>query len=91
VSLLGEAAKIIIVRYVPGWIPGAGFQGTAREWRGKLREILEKPFAFTRQRMAKGEYQKSYVTDFYEKAGGRLSSEDESILKWTSVSILWQQ
>ncbi|KAI1433056.1 cytochrome P450 oxidoreductase OrdA-like protein [Xylaria sp. CBS 124048] len=71
------------LRYVPEWLPGGGFKKTARYWRSLLVAAAEKPFWFTRQRMAEGKYGKSYVTDF----GLDLSPEDEDIVKWTSFTL----
>ena len=32
------------VRWVPSWVPGAGFQKTAQRWRKTLDELRELPF-----------------------------------------------
>lgn len=78
--------KSISVRYMPEWVPGAGFKRTAREWRKKLREVRETPLLFTRKQLSRGKYEKSFVADFLNKAGDNLSPEDEYVVKWTAVS-----
>ena len=36
---------IPILRYVPAWVPGAGFQKKFARWRHLAADLLEKPFA----------------------------------------------
>lgn len=31
----------IVVKYVPGWVPGAGFQNKAKYWRKCLNETAD--------------------------------------------------
>jgi hypothetical protein len=33
------------LKYVPSWVPGAGFQSEAKIWRKAARDLLEVPFA----------------------------------------------
>ncbi|KAF7359221.1 hypothetical protein MSAN_01264200 [Mycena sanguinolenta] len=51
------------LKYVPEWVPGAGFQRRAREWRRLARGMLEKPFAAARQRIASGTAPRSFTMD----------------------------
>lgn len=37
------------LRYVPAWVPGAGFQTIAKEYRQAFNDMVELPFAFARQ------------------------------------------
>ncbi|TRM58958.1 cytochrome P450 [Schizophyllum amplum] len=32
------------LKYVPEWMPGAGFQRQAREWHGLARKVVDRPF-----------------------------------------------
>ncbi|KAJ7915722.1 hypothetical protein B0H13DRAFT_1522767, partial [Mycena leptocephala] len=34
-----------ILKYVPGWVPGAGFQRKAAYWKRTLRRLAEEPYA----------------------------------------------
>ncbi|EDR06195.1 uncharacterized protein LACBIDRAFT_236602, partial [Laccaria bicolor S238N-H82] len=36
---------IPILRYIPEWVPGAGFQRKAREWREAVMEMKDAPYA----------------------------------------------
>jgi len=42
------------LKYVPEWVPGAGFQRKAREWRKVTRDLMEVPFAEAKRKIALG-------------------------------------
>ncbi|KAJ7063526.1 cytochrome P450 [Mycena amicta] len=44
--------SIPLLKYVPAWFPGAGFQRQASEWRALSRDMLEKPYAEAKQIIA---------------------------------------
>ena len=37
------------VRYLPGWLPGQGWQKKATEWRALTDEMIEVPYALGRE------------------------------------------
>jgi len=37
---LGSLCTILAVRYIPAWVPGAGFQKVAAEWKKLVRQLL---------------------------------------------------
>lgn len=37
------------LRYVPAWVPGAGFQRQAKQWRKVAEDMVHKPFEATKQ------------------------------------------
>jgi hypothetical protein len=37
------------LKYVPSWVPGAGFQRQAKKWRKVTRDLLDLPFAQAKQ------------------------------------------
>jgi hypothetical protein len=41
------------LRWVPEWVPGAGFQRKAREWKKIAEAILNKPFEATKRDMVR--------------------------------------
>ena len=45
---------MLIVRYIPEWVPGAGFKRLAREWAKITSEFYDKPFAFVKHQMVNG-------------------------------------
>ncbi|KAM5530763.1 hypothetical protein V8D89_015570 [Ganoderma adspersum] len=46
---------IPILRHVPAWVPGAGFQKKFARWRHLAAELLEKPFAEAKRSWTSGE------------------------------------
>ena len=41
------------LKYVPSWVPGAGFQRQARKWRKATRDLLDVPFAEAKQSLVR--------------------------------------
>ncbi|RYP09137.1 hypothetical protein DL765_008562 [Monosporascus sp. GIB2] len=78
---------IPILRYLPDWMPGAGFKRTAKEWHATVTEAVEKPMLFVRREMDAGKNEPSYVSDLYAKAGGKMTAEDEHVTKWSAASM----
>jgi hypothetical protein len=37
------------LKYVPGWVPGAGFRRQANKWRKVTRDLVDVPFAQAKQ------------------------------------------
>ncbi|KAG6908101.1 hypothetical protein DXG01_006138 [Tephrocybe rancida] len=63
-----------ILRYVPTWIPGAGFQRKAKEWSANLHEMSE------------GAAPVSLTSSLLE--GTNVDQEGEFDIKWCSASLL---
>jgi hypothetical protein len=38
-----------VVKYVPEWFPGAGFQVQAKVWRKYVMAMIEDPFEYVKQ------------------------------------------
>ncbi|KAF7346399.1 O-methylsterigmatocystin oxidoreductase [Mycena sanguinolenta] len=55
-----------ILRYLPSWMPGAGFQRFAAEARRLNKEMREVPFEFVKQNMRDGVDSKSIVAKLLE-------------------------
>lgn len=41
----------LLVKFLPDWIPGAGFKGIARSWKKYIEEVAETPHRFVKQQM----------------------------------------
>ncbi|KAF7346392.1 CyP450 monooxygenase [Mycena sanguinolenta] len=69
-----------ILKYLPSWMPGAGFQRFAAEARELTREMREAPFDFVKQNMRNGVDSSSLVAKLLEEnqADGR---HDEATIK----------
>lgn len=42
-----------ILKYVPEWMPGAGFQTKAREWKKLARAMVEVPFTAAKRNLVR--------------------------------------
>ncbi|KAF8639642.1 hypothetical protein AX17_000907 [Amanita inopinata Kibby_2008] len=73
------------LRYVPSWLPGAGFQKKAATWASTLSEMVEQPHNFVKQQMAAGTAAMSFSSTLLESK--RLSVEEEFDLKWSAASL----
>jgi hypothetical protein len=40
-----------ILKYVPSWLPGAGFQKKASRWREAINAMAEKPFRHVQEQL----------------------------------------
>ena len=40
-----------LLRYVPSWVPGAGFHAFAKIWRAELLETMDRPHNFAKEQM----------------------------------------
>ncbi|KAF7296845.1 Cytochrome P450 [Mycena indigotica] len=52
---------IPLLKYIPAWVPGAGFQQDARIWRDYAKDLVEVPFAETKRQMQLGTAPPSFV------------------------------
>ncbi|KAL4914581.1 cytochrome P450 [Aspergillus aurantiobrunneus] len=82
------ADTIPFLKYMPSWLPGAGFKRTAAAWKETLLATIEKPCRLVLQQMEKGSYPQSYLSKLLEDSHGRtITAEEEQIIKWTAGSI----
>jgi cytochrome P450 len=79
------------LRHLPTWFPGArGFHSTARYFLDTVTELVEKPYAFVKARMASGDATPCYVSallEKYDKEGTGLTPEQEFAVKWSASSL----
>ncbi|KAF5358663.1 hypothetical protein D9758_007688 [Tetrapyrgos nigripes] len=76
--------QLPILQYIPEWVPGAGFQKTARLWRPLYGLMVKIPFDFVKQQMAAGTAEESFTRNLL-KTG--LSPEEEDILMHAAGSM----
>ncbi|KAF8147294.1 cytochrome P450 [Mycena galopus ATCC 62051] len=69
-----------ILRYLPSWMPGAGFQHFAAECRQLTEEMQKVPFDFVKQNMHDGADSKSVVAKLLEASQTR-GRHDEAAIK----------
>ena len=51
---------IPILKYVPSWFPGAGFQKKAARWREAINTMAEKPFHYVQEQLVRVQFSKAY-------------------------------
>ncbi|KAI0712884.1 cytochrome P450 monooxygenase [Fomitopsis betulina] len=79
----GPAALLVdffpSLKYLPAWMPGAGFKRLARNVQGSIRDMEYTPLRHVRQAMASGAVQPSVARSILEETmkDGKLSVEDE--------------
>ncbi|KAL3490239.1 cytochrome P450 [Aspergillus germanicus] len=79
---------IPILRYLPDWVPGAGFKRTGAAWRNNLLTTIEKPYRLVLKQMKEGKYRDSYLSNLLEEVQGRaVTAEEEQVIKWTAGSM----
>lgn len=40
-----------LLKFVPAWVPGAGFQRKAKEWKKLLDDVIDLPYALLKKQM----------------------------------------
>ncbi|KAI0097574.1 cytochrome P450 [Nemania sp. FL0031] len=75
------------LKYIPEWLPGAGWKRSVREWRATLKETCERPLKFAEQRIIHGTAEKSFVKDFHDDKGGNFTPDDYHALKWNAFTM----
>ena len=45
-----------ILKYVPSWFPGAGFQKKAAHWREITVSTIEKPFHYVKEKLVRDQF-----------------------------------
>ncbi|KAJ7761965.1 cytochrome P450 [Mycena maculata] len=73
-----------ILKYVPSWMPGAGFQRKAKVWADHVSQMLEEPFELVEKNLAQGSAQDSFVSVLLQQG---LTAEEISDVKWSAGSI----
>ncbi|THU82832.1 cytochrome P450 [Dendrothele bispora CBS 962.96] len=76
--------QLPILQYVPEWMPGAGFQRTARLWRPLYSIMVKTPFNFVKEQLAAGTAEDSFAGNWLKK---HLSSEEEDIVMHAAGSM----
>ncbi|KAH8690781.1 cytochrome P450 [Talaromyces proteolyticus] len=69
------------LKFIPEWMPGAGFKKTARAFRQTTLESTRVGLDFTKKEMATGKHIPSFTSNALE------AGEDEEIVKWSSFAL----
>ncbi|KIM62440.1 hypothetical protein SCLCIDRAFT_24975 [Scleroderma citrinum Foug A] len=79
--------SIPILKYVPEWVPGAGFQRQAREWKAVMDQVTDVPYDFVKGQIEAGMALKSYTSVLLEGRMSDLSEEEVISIKWSASSF----
>ncbi|KAF8893737.1 cytochrome P450 [Mucidula mucida] len=77
---------IPLLRFVPAWIPGAGFKTLAKQWKKAFDDMVQVPYAFTRKMMVDGSAPVSYVSSSMEHEE-TLTAADIDDIKHVAASM----
>ncbi|KAK5998055.1 Cytochrome P450 monooxygenase CLM2 [Cladobotryum mycophilum] len=81
------------LQYLPEWVPGTGFKGTARQIKTLLEASATIPYSFVRRQMASGVNRPSYISSLLQSystsdSGSlKISKEDEESIVWTAAIL----
>jgi len=75
---------IPVLRYVPAWVPGFGFNATGKEWRAQLEHLVNSPFDKVKEMRAAHVAGPSLAADLLEKNPG---SDNEELIRWLTGSL----
>ncbi|TFY81323.1 hypothetical protein EWM64_g2686 [Hericium alpestre] len=76
------------LRFVPEWVPGAGFKGFARMIGEEMRKVDDVPYEWTKEQMNAGTNTESFVSRLLRPEDGHKVDEEEAdIVKWCSSAL----
>ncbi|KAF8587791.1 cytochrome P450 [Ramaria rubella] len=76
-----------ILKYVPEWVPGAGFKTKARHWKVAITDLAEIPYRFVQRSLDAGAAVPSITAAMLAKYSrdGSISPEDEKVIRATGA------
>ncbi|KAF9526653.1 cytochrome P450 [Crepidotus variabilis] len=82
-----------ILRYLPKWLPGAGFKRKAEKWKRRIDAFADEPFQLLKDNMETGTYRQSFCSTLLEdpivaeNSAETGKEEFEFDLKWAANSM----
>ncbi|KXN85117.1 O-methylsterigmatocystin oxidoreductase [Leucoagaricus sp. SymC.cos] len=77
------------LRYVPSWMPGAGFQIKARRWRQAVMEMRDAPFETVLRLMKAGTASPCFVTNLVTELDHKGKKDDEMEQIRNCAGLAW--
>ncbi|KAK7420803.1 hypothetical protein QQX98_002607 [Neonectria punicea] len=74
-----------LLRHVPDWFPGTSFKRTARQMRSDLQDVVNKPYAFVKERLSQGKHNSSFLSNLLD--AGDESDEEKLTNKWSATAL----
>ncbi|KAJ4469274.1 cytochrome P450 [Lentinula aciculospora] len=83
---------IPLLRYVPEWVPGAGFQRLARQWKKETDDTFDLPWAAAKERIAMGSFTPSFTSFSLDQIAENpdtpeAKAKEEEVVKNTAASM----
>jgi hypothetical protein len=78
--------EMVVVWYLPSWIPFNSIRRTAERGRQRVSDIVHGPIKQVKQDMQKGAYLASFVSDFLEHGSDESQAIREQ-LPWVAWSM----
>ncbi|KAE8348663.1 cytochrome P450 [Aspergillus coremiiformis] len=75
-----------MLKYVPSWFPGGGFQKTAKAYKERVTAMADMPYEFVQRQMARQNQVPSLVSRLREQ-GVEPGSEEDWVIKWSAQSL----
>ncbi|KIJ07546.1 hypothetical protein PAXINDRAFT_19268 [Paxillus involutus ATCC 200175] len=76
---------IPFLKYIPSWLPGAGFKRRAKEYAAVLHDLVEIPHNYVKSQLAAGTALPSFSSRILGKQD--LTEELEDNLKWAAATM----
>ncbi|KAF9461977.1 cytochrome P450 [Collybia nuda] len=76
-----------LLKFVPDWLPGAGFKRKAREFSKKADEIDQAPYSWAKNNIATGNYTESFTSKHLEDDMLLPTEEKDDIIKYCSAAL----
>ncbi|KAE8318233.1 cytochrome P450 [Aspergillus transmontanensis] len=78
---------IPMLKYLPSWFPGNGWQETAKAYKKRVTAMRDVPYAFVRRQLKQQNHVPSYVSSLLEQGNVEPGSEEEIVAKWSAQSL----
>ncbi|RDB27129.1 O-methylsterigmatocystin oxidoreductase [Hypsizygus marmoreus] len=77
-----------ILRFVPSFLPGAGWKRQGEAWKERLNILSGVPHAWVKEQMASGHYTESFTTRHLRPNGiDMVSPDQEDVVKWCAGAL----
>ncbi|KAF5391109.1 hypothetical protein D9757_003068 [Collybiopsis confluens] len=74
------------LRFIPRWVPFAGFRRQGEEWRRQLDSLSDVPHKWVKAQMEQGDYVESFTSRFIQSNSIGDENPDE-IVKWAAGGL----
>ncbi|KAH8112914.1 cytochrome P450 [Phellopilus nigrolimitatus] len=77
-----------LLRFVPSWLPGAGFKRQAAEWRARFDHLSSAPHTWVKNQIADGRALPSFTSKLLCREDGSYpNAEEENTIQWCATGL----